>query len=162
MGCGMGTLVWSSGLRVTAETLNRITRAALVQGVRGERTSARGHAPRRDEGCRGWRAIAVSFSIVLVLSELEVLQDVCARLERSRIAYMLTGSMAMNYYAQPRMTRDIDIVVELERMSADALATAFEPEYYVPLEAVADAIAQRGMFNLLHLDSVVKIGRAHV
>jgi hypothetical protein len=98
--------------------LNRITRAALVQGVRGERTSARGHAPRRDEGCRGWRAIAVSFSIVLVLSELEVLQDVCARLERSRIAYMLTGSMAMNYYAQPRMTRDIDIVVELERMSA--------------------------------------------
>jgi len=31
---------------------------------------------------------------------------------------MLTGSMAMNYYAQPRMTRDIDIVVELERMSA--------------------------------------------
>jgi hypothetical protein len=26
---------------------------------------------------------------------------------------MLTGSMAMNYYAQPRMTRDIDLVVEL-------------------------------------------------
>jgi hypothetical protein len=26
---------------------------------------------------------------------------------------MLTGSMAMNYYAQPRMTRDIDVVVAL-------------------------------------------------
>jgi hypothetical protein len=26
---------------------------------------------------------------------------------------MLTGSMAMNYYAQPRMTRDIDVVLAL-------------------------------------------------
>ena len=45
-----------------------------------------------------------------MLSELEVLKDVCSRLEREGIGYMLTGSMAMNYYAQPRMTRDIDIV----------------------------------------------------
>jgi N-acyl-D-aspartate/D-glutamate deacylase len=43
-----------------------------------------------------------------MLSELEVLEDVCARLEKARIEYMLTGSMAMTYYAQPRMTRDID------------------------------------------------------
>jgi hypothetical protein len=92
-----------------------------------------------------------------MLSELEVLKDVCARLERAGVAYMLTGSMAMNYYAEPRMTRDIDIVVELEHVSADALAAAFEPDYYVSREAVAAAIAQRGMFNLLHLDSVVKV-----
>ena len=26
---------------------------------------------------------------------------------------MLTGSMAMNYYAEPRMTRDIDLVIAL-------------------------------------------------
>jgi hypothetical protein len=32
---------------------------------------------------------------------------------------MLTGSMAMNYYAQPRMTRDIDIVVELTPQDRD-------------------------------------------
>jgi hypothetical protein len=28
-------------------------------------------------------------------------------------AYMLTGSMALTHYAQPRMTRDIDIVPAL-------------------------------------------------
>jgi len=44
-------------------------------------------------------------------SELDILRDVSSRLERCDIAYMLTGSMAMNYYAQPRMTRDIDLVV---------------------------------------------------
>lgn len=38
-----------------------------------------------------------------MLSELEVLHDVCARLEKAGIPYMLTGSMAMNVYAQPRI-----------------------------------------------------------
>ena len=42
-----------------------------------------------------------------MLSELDILKDVCSRLERAGIDYMLTGSMAMNYYAQPHMTRDL-------------------------------------------------------
>jgi hypothetical protein len=38
-------------------------------------------------------------------NELDIVRDVSARLDGANIAYMLTGSMAMNYYAQPRMTR---------------------------------------------------------
>lgn len=92
-----------------------------------------------------------------MLSELEILRDVCARLEKARIEYMLTGSMAMNYYAQPRMTRDIDIVVELEESDAEKLISSFEPDYFVPGDALLSALRERGMFNLLHLDSVVKV-----
>ena len=92
-----------------------------------------------------------------MLSELEVLKDVCERLDRIGIAYMLTGSMAMNYYAQPRMTRDIDFVIEVEPADSVKLSAAFEPDYYVPREALELAIASRGMFNLLHIDSVIKV-----
>ncbi|MBI3530749.1 MAG: nucleotidyl transferase AbiEii/AbiGii toxin family protein [Betaproteobacteria bacterium] len=92
-----------------------------------------------------------------MLSELDILRDVCARLEKARIEYMLTGSMAMNYYAQPRMTRDIDIVVALEASDAAKLISTFEPDYFVPEEALHSALRERGMFNLLHLDSVVKV-----
>jgi uncharacterized nucleotidyltransferase DUF6036 len=92
-----------------------------------------------------------------MLSELEVLKDVCARLEKAHIEYMLTGSMAMNYYAQPRMTRDIDIVVELEMSDAANLVSSFEPDYYVPQDALHSALRERGMFNILHLDSVMKV-----
>jgi hypothetical protein len=46
--------------------------------------------------------------------ELEVLEIITGRLESAGIAYMVTGPMAMNYYALPHMTRDIDVVVELE------------------------------------------------
>jgi len=43
--------------------------------------------------------------------ELLALRDVCARLDGAGIAYMLTGSLAMSFYARPRMTRDIDLVI---------------------------------------------------
>ena len=92
-----------------------------------------------------------------MLSELDILKDVCSRLERAGIDYMLTGSMAMNYYAQPRMTRDIDIVVELEESDTGKLTALFEPDYFVPEEALRNALRDRGMFNLLHLESVVKV-----
>lgn len=32
----------------------------------------------------------------------------CEGLEKANIPYMLTGSFAANFYANPRMTRDID------------------------------------------------------
>ncbi len=41
--------------------------------------------------------------------ELEVLKMVAKRLESRNIPYMITGSVAMNFYAVPRMTREIDM-----------------------------------------------------
>ena len=57
----------------------------------------------------------------------------------------------------PRMTRDIDMVVELEDSDAGKLTASFAPDYYVPEEALRSALQDRGMFNLLHLESVVKV-----
>jgi hypothetical protein len=52
----------------------------------------------------------------MIETELDVLRDVSRRLESAGISFMLTGSVAMNYYAQPRMTRDIDLVVSLMKL----------------------------------------------
>jgi hypothetical protein len=89
-------------------------------------------------------------------SELEVLRDVCERLERAHIPYMLTGSFAAGYYARPRMTRDIDLVIELGVSEAAGLAALFEPEYLVPPD-LPSLLKAPGMFNLLQLDSLHKI-----
>ena len=62
-------------------------------------------------------------------NELDIVRDVSARLERGGLAYMLTGSMAMNYYAQPRMTRDIDLVVALSPQDTDTVVRLFTPDY---------------------------------
>ena len=89
--------------------------------------------------------------------ELDVLRDAAARLERASIPYMLTGSIALSYYAEPRMTRDIDIVVELSGRDAKSVTALFAPDYYVAEADVGTAIAAGGMFNVLHLDKVVKL-----
>lgn len=90
-------------------------------------------------------------------SELDVLTDVVARLEGAGFDYMLTGSVALSVYAAPRMTRDIDIVVELAPADAERVVELFSPEYYVDDEAVRSAIAARGLFNLFHLTRLVKV-----
>jgi hypothetical protein len=92
-----------------------------------------------------------------VNSELEVLQDAVGRLERAGIAYMLTGSIAMSYYAQPRMTRDIDLVVELDEGDAKRISDLFHPDYYVSADDADRAVRMRGMFNLLHMEKLVKL-----
>jgi hypothetical protein len=89
-----------------------------------------------------------------MLNELEVLKDVSERLDRVGIAYMLTGSVAMNYYAQPRMTRDIDLVVALGPGDAVRIRNIFEPDYYVPADDLERALGSEGM---VHIESVLKV-----
>jgi hypothetical protein len=89
--------------------------------------------------------------------ELAVLSDVVSRLESAGIDYMLTGSVAMNYYAEPRMTRDIDIVVALAKSDTDKVIEVFQDDYYLSPDAVLDAVQSRKMFNLVHYESVVKV-----
>lgn len=90
-------------------------------------------------------------------AEVEVVQDAVGRLEGAGIAYMITGSFALSCYVQPRMTRDIDFVVELGSLSAAQVNALFAPDYYVSWEDVARAIRERGMFNLFHHEKLVKL-----
>jgi hypothetical protein len=90
-------------------------------------------------------------------NELDIVRDVSQRLDRAAIAYMLTGSMAMSYYAQPRMTRDIDVVIALVPADADKVVDLFRPDYYVSEEAVRDSILSESIFNLIHNESVIKV-----
>ncbi len=89
--------------------------------------------------------------------ETEVLKLVAQRLDAAGIAYMVSGSMAMNYYAQPRMTRDIDIVIDLAPADAERVAALFAPDFVCEVDAVRDAARQRGMFNVIHAEWVVKV-----
>ncbi len=93
----------------------------------------------------------------MVENELDILRDVSRRLEAAGIGYMLTGSVAMNYYAQPRMTRDIDMVVALEETDVETFVSLFERDYYLDSRSIKRAIAGRSMFNLIHNNSVIKV-----
>jgi len=89
--------------------------------------------------------------------ELEVLKEVARRLGRARIAYMVTGSIAANFYTVPRMTRDIDIVVELSERDVGRFIPLFQTDHYLDPKTVAEAVKAKGMFNLIQNEYVIKI-----
>jgi hypothetical protein len=92
-----------------------------------------------------------------VSDELEILKSVTAKLDSARIPYMVTGSMAANYYATPRMTRDIDVVVELSEADVSRVVGLFHDEYYIDPDMVREAVQTRSMFNMIHNILVVKV-----
>jgi hypothetical protein len=89
--------------------------------------------------------------------ELSVLKLVAARLEAAGLAYMVTGSVALSLYAEPRMTRAVDLVLELQPSDTGRLAIVFATEFDVDADRIREAIAQRSTFNAIHTTAVVKL-----
>jgi len=83
-----------------------------------------------------------------------------APLEQLGVPYMITGATAAILYGQPRLTNDLDVVIELQDHDIERLRAAFpEEEFYAP---PADVIGlelarnERGHFNLIHHDTGFK------
>lgn len=88
--------------------------------------------------------------------QLTFVKLIAERLESASIPYMLTGSMAMTFYAVPRMTRDIDLVVEMQSGDVDKLVSLFATDCYIESASVRDALSQHTMFNVIHREWALK------
>jgi hypothetical protein len=90
-------------------------------------------------------------------TELDILKDVTGKFDKLGIQYMLTGSLAMSYYAQPRMTRDIDLVVEILPGMIEKIEQIFKADYYLSVDSIKDAVENEFMFNFIHNKSSIKV-----
>ena len=86
--------------------------------------------------------------------ELSVLKLVTGRLEAAGIAYMVTGSVAASLYAEPRMTRDVDLVVELDTNDAARIVEMFGAEFLCDVGRIREAIDRRSMCHPIHTAGV--------
>ena len=88
----------------------------------------------------------------------ELLRRVVEILEEQGIVYLLVGSLASGVYGEPRLTHDIDIVIEARPEQVVRLCAAFPaPDYYVSEKAAREAAASGGQFNVIHPASGNKI-----
>ena len=76
------------------------------------------------------------------------------------VRYMVSGSVAVTVFGEPRLTHDVDIVVFLEDADIARLSAAYpQPEFYLPpaeVIAVEKARERRGHFNVIHAASGLK------
>ena len=71
-------------------------------------------------------------------------------LERLDIPYMVVGGFAAIFYGEPRLTLDVDIVVDMKPVHIRPFVAAFPiPDYYVSEEAIRDSLRRRFPFNVI-------------
>jgi hypothetical protein len=91
------------------------------------------------------------------MTEQDLLIDCLERLNRIKAAYMLTGSMASNYWGIPRSTHDIDFVLQLPPSSIPLLVAAFADSFFLQREAIESAYQSPHQFNAIDQRSALKI-----
>lgn len=81
-------------------------------------------------------------------------------LESLHLPYMITGATGAILYGQPRLTNDLDLVLELPASEIGRLHAAFpESDFYIPpVEVIGVEVARRlrGHFNVIHHGSGYK------
>jgi hypothetical protein len=64
--------------------------------------------------------------------------------------------MAMTLYSLPRMTRDVDLVVEIQTPDIDRIYELFSADFYTDRAAVKRAVSGPFIFNIIHYAELVK------
>lgn len=81
-------------------------------------------------------------------------------LAQQGLQYLVTGSVASMAYGEPRLTNDIDLVLDIRETDVAALIAAFsQADYYLPPAEVIHCERirpQRGHFNIIHQETMLK------
>jgi hypothetical protein len=92
------------------------------------------------------------------MSAWEVLRRITTALDRSGIAYMLTGSFASAHHGAPRSTQDIDMVIAANPAQLRTFVQSLPSgKYYSDLDAALEAHTRQSQFNVIDLDTGWKI-----
>lgn len=88
---------------------------------------------------------------------LEALTPVTNAFEELSIPYFIGGSIASSIYGIARATMDVDIVAKIQDQHITSLKELLHEQYYIDEDMISEAIRMKSSFNLLHLDTMIKI-----
>ena len=87
----------------------------------------------------------------------ETLVPVARTLDSLGVRYFVGGSLASSARGIARASLDVDLVADLRMEHVQDFAARLRPAYYVSEEAIRDAIAKRTSFNVVHLETMMKV-----
>ena len=88
---------------------------------------------------------------------LKATEFVIKTLEGLDTPYYIGGSVASSAYGFARATLDVDLIVDLKLNNVHSLVQILQASYYIDEEMVLDAVRLRSSFNLIHLETMLKI-----
>ncbi|MDQ3013819.1 MAG: nucleotidyl transferase AbiEii/AbiGii toxin family protein [Acidobacteriota bacterium] len=97
------------------------------------------------------------FPVELLSDTIKITLQATGVLEQLGIPYLIGGSMASIVHGEPRLTTDLDLVVDLRKELVPALVAALEADYYVDDESLLRAIHERSSTNFIYLETMFKL-----
>jgi len=91
------------------------------------------------------------------MTQATLLAKMARLLESAGAPFMVVGSFSSSIHGQPRTTNDLDLVVDFDSSSLSKFVSLLGDGFYVSPEAAHDALARRGMFNVIDFESGWKI-----
>jgi hypothetical protein len=83
--------------------------------------------------------------------------DVARTFERLGISYLVAGSLASGLHGEVRFTHDVDFVAAMRPEHVEPFVEAVEDRFFVHVEDVRSAVADKRMFNLLVIRQGLKV-----
>ena len=78
-------------------------------------------------------------------------------LETLKVRYLIGGSLASTLHGMIRTTQDSDLVAELHPEHVEPLVRELKDEFYIDEQMIAEAVARRSSFNIIHRESFFKV-----
>lgn len=88
---------------------------------------------------------------------LQAIRPIISAFDKLSIPYYISGSIASSIYGIARATMDVDIVADIKIENTSSLKQILENEYYIDENMIKDAIRKFSSFNLIHLETMIKI-----
>src|ERR1044071_423342 len=93
----------------------------------------------------------------MAATQTEAMLKVVETLEELSSPYLIGGSYASSAQGIGRPTMDIDILAEIPAKLTSELVAKLGPEFYADERTIRQAIMDKRSFNLIHMDSGLKI-----
>ena len=77
--------------------------------------------------------------------------------EQLNIDYYIGGSVVSSLYGFPRATFDVDLIANLRLEHVSSLVKLLNATYYIDEDMIRDAIRHLSSFNILYLNTMLKI-----
>jgi len=88
---------------------------------------------------------------------LEALRPVAKIFDALSIPYYIGGSIASSIYGLARATMGVDLIASIKQRHIEPLKDELEGQYYIDADMILKAIRSSSSFNLIHLDTTIKI-----
>ena len=89
------------------------------------------------------------------------LKDTILRVQKilsdQKVAFHFTGGLAASFYGEPRLTQDVDVVVQIQNEKAGQIIKSLSEKFSVESSVAKEAIKNKRLFQAIDEANMVKI-----